>query len=114
MALQIFGSKKSQDTKKAERFFKERGKSYQFVDLADKGISRGELTSVVRAAGPLSELLDPKTKEKEAYLLVQYLSEEDRFEKVLEHPLLLRQPIVRDGKKAFVGYRPDDWKEIIG
>ena len=111
MALQIFGSKKSQDTKKAERFFKERGKSYQFVDLADKGISRGELTSVVRAAGPLSELLDPKTKEKEAYLLVQYLSEEDRFEKVLE---LLRQPIVRDGKKAFVGYRPDDWKEIIG
>lgn len=113
MGLQIFGTRKSQDTKKAERFFKERGISYQFVDLSDKGISRGELNSVIQAAGPLETLLDEKTRDREAYLLVQYLSEEDRFEKVLEHPLLLRQPIVRNGRKAVVGYQPDAWKKIL-
>ena len=52
MVLQIFGTGKSSDTRKAERFFKERGVSFQFVDLAEKGISAGELRAVIRGCRP--------------------------------------------------------------
>ena len=66
MNIQIFGTKKSQDTKKAERYFKERGIKFQAVDLKEKGISKGELQSVLSAVGDLEEMLDEKTKEREA------------------------------------------------
>ena len=110
MNIQIFGTKKSQDTKKAERFFKERGIKFQSVDLAEKGLSRRELESVVKAAGPLETLLDEKCKNQELLTLIKYLGEGDRFAKVLEDPTVLRQPIVRNGQQATAGYQPEVWK----
>ena len=109
MNIQIFGSKKSNDSKKAERWFKERGIRYQFIDLKEKGMSRGELTSVMQAVGGLEALLDPGTKQKEVLILLNYLTEEDKLQKVLDYPELLRAPIVRNGKKATVGNTPEVW-----
>lgn len=106
--IQIFGKKKCFDTKKAERFFKERGVKVQFIDLLDKGMSKGEYNSVKSAVGGLDALLDTKSKD---YALVSYLAyEEDKDEKVLQQPSLLKTPIVRNGKKATVGYCPEVWK----
>ena len=110
MGLQIFGSKKSFDSKKAERFFKERRIKYQYIDLHQYGISRGELKSVAAAVG-LNELADPKDQD---YALFQHLaSDEARLEKLYEIPEMLRTPIVRNGKKATVGYEPETWEQWI-
>lgn len=79
---------------------------YQFIDLADKGISKGELASVMQAVGGLDALLDKKAKDQVALALVRYLAPQQKVGKVLEHPLVLRQPIVRNGRKATVGYPP--------
>lgn len=110
MNIQIFGTKKSADTRKAERFFKERRIRYQFVDLADKGLSKGELRSVMQAVGGLDALLDEGTRDQDAYALVTHLAPLQQLDAVLEHPLVLRQPIVRNGRQATVGYAPDVWK----
>lgn len=111
MNIQIFGTKKSADTRKAERFFKERGIKFQSVDMKERGISKGELNSVMQAVGGLEPLLDEKTKDQEALSLIKYLSAEDKIAKVLERPLVLKQPIVRNGRQATVGYQPDIWKQ---
>lgn len=105
-----FRYEKNADTRKAERYFKERGIKFQSVDMKEKGISKGELNSVLQAVGGLEELLDEKTKDQKAYLLIKYLAPEDKFEKVLENPMVLKQPIVRNGRQATVGYQPDVWK----
>ena len=84
MNVQIFGTKKSFDSKKAERYFKERGIKYQFVDMKEKGLSKGEFNSVCQAVGGYEKLIDPKCKDKNLLALVQYLSEEDKKEKILE------------------------------
>lgn len=110
MNIQIFGTKKSADARKAERFFKERGIKFQYVDLKEKGLSKGELTSVMQAVGGLDRLIDEKAKDQETVTLLRYIAEEDKLEKVLENPQVLVQPIVRNGKKATVGYQPDVWK----
>lgn len=110
MNIQIFGTKKSADTRKAERYFKERRIKFQAVDMKEKGLSKGELTSVLQAVGGLEEALDPNCKAQDAYLLVKYLADEAKFDKVLENPMVLKQPIVRNGKKATLGYQPDIWK----
>ena len=110
MNIQIFGTKKSSDTRKAERFFKERGIRFQFVDLKEKGLSKGELTSVISAVGGLDALLDENAKDKDALALVRHIAAEDRLEKVLENQQVLIQPIVRNGKQATAGYQPDVWK----
>ena len=108
MNIQIFGKSKCFDTKKAERWFKERHIAYQKIDLSQKGMNRGEFDSVRRAVGDLEALLDPKAKDAAA---LSYLAfEEDRIEKLLENPLLLRTPIVRNGRQATAGYCPDVWK----
>lgn len=108
MNIQIFGKSKCFDTKKAQRYFKERGIKFQSVDLLKYGISRGELTSVKNAVG-LSALVDEKNPDA---ALIQYLAyDADKLEKLLEDPRLLRTPIVRNGKQATVGYCPDVWKE---
>ncbi len=109
MNIQIFGTNKGFDTKKAERFFKERGIRFQFVDMNEKGIARGELLSVIQAVG-LSSLVDEKTKDKTDLALLDYLSEQDKIEKLLECQRLIKTPIVRNGKQATVGYQPDVWK----
>ena len=110
MNVQIFGTKKNADSRKAERYFKERGIKYQFVDLKEKGLSRGELQSVCQAVGGYENLLDPDCKQKDLVALITYISESSRMEKILENQVVLKQPIVRNGKQATVGYCPDVWK----
>ena len=110
MNIQIFGTKKSADTRKAERFFKERGVRFQSVDLKEKGLSKGELQSVAQAVGGLDNLLDPDAKDKDLLTLLEYLTPEARLEKVLENQHILKQPVVRNGKQATVGYEPEAWK----
>ena len=111
--IQIFGTKKSADTRKAERFFKERGVKYQYVDLKEKGLSRGELLSVAQAAGGIDHLIDPNSKEKDILALLTYLVPEQKTEKLLENQSVLKQPIVRNGKQAAVGCCPEIWKTWI-
>ena len=89
MNVQIFGTKKSFDSKKAERYFKERGIKYQFVDMKEKGLSNGEFNSVCQAVGGYEKLIDPKCKDKNLLALVQYLSEEDKKEKILENQKII-------------------------
>ena len=111
MNIQIFGTKKSADTRKAERFFKERGIRFQFVDLSEKGLSKGEMTSVMQAVGGLDMLIDDKAKDQDTLVLIRFLAEEDRFAKLLENQQILKQPVVRNGKQATVGYCPEVWKK---
>ncbi len=110
MNIQIFGTKKSADTRKAERWFKERGIRFQYVDMREKGLSRGEFDAVLRAVGSLDALLDEDCRDRELYALVKYLGEPDRTDKAFENQEVLRLPIVRSGKQATVGYAPDVWK----
>lgn len=108
MNIQIFGKSKCFDTKKAERYFKERRIKYQYIDLNRYGISRGELQSV-RAAVGLDNLVDEKHPDA---ALMSYLARtEDKMERLFEDPTLLKTPVVRNGKQATVGYQPDVWKE---
>lgn len=108
MNIQIFGKSKCFDTKKAERFFKERRIKFQSVDLVKYGMSNGELTSVIRAVGGLDNLIDSKAKN--AAMLKYLSSEQDKIEHVLDDPKLLLTPIVRNGKQATVGYKPEIWE----
>lgn len=110
MNIQIFGTKKSFDTKKAQRYFKERRIKFQFIDLREKEMSKGELQSVMRAAGGLDALIDPKAKDQDTVALITCLAESQKFDKLLENQQVLREPIVRNGKQATVGYEPDTWK----
>ena len=107
MNIQIYGAGKSFDSKKAERWFKERRIKFQAIDLKKYGISRGELQSVLRSV-KLPDLIDPKHPDAK---LLEYLAyDQDKVEKLLEDPTLLRTPIVRNGKQATVGYQPEVWK----
>lgn len=108
--IQIFGTKKSQDTRKAERFFKERGIRYQFVDMKEKGLSRGEFESVKKAVGGLDNMIDQECKDKDLLALITWIAEEDRAQKVLENQSVLKLPIVRNGRQASIGYQPELWK----
>lgn len=109
--IQIFGKKKCFNTKKAERFFKERGIKVQNIDLLDKGMSKGEYMSVKAAVGGIDALIDTEGRD---HSLVTYLAyEEDKDEKLLDDPSLMKTPIVRNGKRATVGYCPDVWKKWL-
>ena len=107
MNIQIWGKTKSFDSKKAERWFKERRIKYQYIDLLRYGISRGELTSVKNAVG-LNELVDPKDVDFPIFEHLAYDS--DKLDMLLDTPEMLRTPIVRNGKQATVGYCPEIWK----
>ena len=111
MNIQIFGTKKSADTRKAERYFKERGIPFQLVDLKEKGLSKGELQSVCQALGGLEAVIDPDCKDKDLLALIRYTAAEDKTQKVLENQLVLKQPVVRNGRQATAGYRPEIWKD---
>lgn len=111
MNIQIFGTKKCNDTKKAERFFKERGIKYQFIDMKEKGMSKGEFTSVAQANGGIDNMLDSNAKDKDALALIKYIAEEDKVEKILENQQVIKTPIVRNGKQSTIGYQPDVWKK---
>ena len=111
MNIQIFGKNKCFDTKKAERFFKERGIKYQYIDLVKYGMSNGEYRSVKEAVGHYSLLIDKKSK-LYVDLHLAYLAYPAQIEeKMLENPGVMLTPIVRNGKKATVGYKPEIWKD---
>ena len=107
MNIQIFGKAKCFDTKKAERWFKERRIKVQYVDILKYGMSRGELSSVKNAVG-LENMIDESDQD---YPLLQYLaSSEAKLDKLYEDPYLIKTPVVRNGKQATVGYCPEIWK----
>ena len=111
MNIQIFGTKKCNDTKKAERFFKERGIKYQFIDMKEKGMSKGELTSVAGSIGGITNMIDPDAKDKDAVALLQYIADEDKLKKLLENQQIIKTPVVRNGKQSALGYQPDVWEK---
>ena len=111
MNIQIFGTKKCFDTKKAERWFKERGVKCQVIDMKEKGMSRGEFNNIVSAVGGIDSLINDKAKDKDTLTLMKYLTDDDRTEKLFENQQLIRTPVVRSGKKAVIGFQPDIWKD---
>ena len=106
--IQIFGTKKCQETRKAERYFKERAIPYQFVDLTVRGPSRGELTRIKSAVG-LENLIDKEGKEY-ARRNLKYMVHNTE-EVLLAYPLLLKTPVVRNGPGVTVGYCPEVWSQ---
>ena len=111
MNIQIFGTKKCNETKKAELFFKERGIKYQFVDMKKKGMSKGEFNSVAQANGGLYHMINWEGKDQNLLALIKYIANEDKLEKVLENPQVIKTPVVRNGKQSTLGYQPDVWKK---
>ena len=109
--IQIFGTKKCNDTKKAERSFKERRINYQFIDMKEKGMSKGEFNSVAQAVGGVDKLINENCKDKDMLSLIQHMSGDDRLEKILENQQIIKTPVVRNGKMATIGYCPDAWKD---
>jgi arsenate reductase len=110
MNIQIFGTNKSFDTKKAQRWFKERGVRFQYIDLKEKAMSRGEFDSVKRAVGGYEALIDPQAKDKQTLALIQCLIEYQREDKLFENQQILKTPIVRNGRQATAGYAPEIWQ----
>ncbi|NLU24416.1 MAG: ArsC family transcriptional regulator [Clostridiales bacterium] len=108
MNIQIFGSSKSFDSKKAERWFKERRIKYQYIDMASKGLSPGEYRSVKARVG-YEALVNRKCRAYEE-LYMAYITPEAAEEKLLEYPELFNTPVVRNGKEATVGYHPEIWE----
>lgn len=107
MNIQIFGKSKCFDTKKAQRYFKERRVKFQNIDLLRYGMSKGELTAVIRAVG-IDALIDPK--HPDAATLFYLALDSQKLEHLLDDPSLLKTPIVRNGKQATVGFCPEVWK----
>ena len=113
-SVQIFGTKKCSDSRKAERFFKERGIKFQPVDLAQTGMSPGELRSVAARVGGAEQLIDRDGKRYLERGLKYAAPTGPRIADMLaDDPLLLRTPIVRDGARATVGYQPDVWQQWL-
>ena len=127
MNIQIFGTKKCNDTKKAERFFKgergpgdlgieptgaerRRGIKYQFIDMKEKGMSKGEFNSVAQVNGGLENMINWDGKDQDLLALIKYIAEEDKLQKVLDNPQVIKTPVVRNGKQSTLGYQPDVWK----
>lgn len=110
MNIQIFGTKKCSDTRKAERFFKERGIKFQFIDMKEKVMSKGEFNSVAQVNGGMEAMLNPDAKDQDTLALIRYLAAEDKLEKILENPQVIKTPVVRNGKQSTIGYQPDVWK----
>jgi len=108
MNIQIFGKSKCFETKKAERYFKERRIKFQRIDLTGVGMSRGEFNGVKSAVG-LAAMIDNAAPGAE--ILTHLAYDADREEKLLENPAFIKTPIVRNGKKATIGYQPEVWKD---
>lgn len=106
MNIQIFGTNKCFDTKKAQRYFKERGVRFQMIDLKEKGMSRGEFDNVARALGGWEKLVDPDARDKQTLALLDALVDWQKEDKLFENQQLFKTPIVRNGRQATVGYQP--------
>ena len=109
MNIQIFGKNKCFDTKKAERYFKERRIKYQYIDLNRYGLSGKEFDSVLRGVGGIDQLIDWDNK-SESVTMMKYMDDvRAKEDKVFDDPTLAKTPIVRNGKLVTVGYQPEIW-----
>ena len=113
MNIQIFGQSKCFDTKKAERWFKERRIKYQSMDLLRYGMSGGEFDSVLRAVGGIDRLIDWEQKAPEIDLMRYMDDKTAKEDKVFDNPKLMKTPVVRNGKQATVGYCPEIWETWV-
>ena len=111
MNIQIFGKSKSFDTKKAERWFKERRIKFQSIDLVRYGMSGKEFDSVLRAVGGIDNLIDWDSKSPEVTLMKYMDDKRAKEDKVFDQPELMRAPVVRNGKEATVGFCPEIWEK---
>lgn len=110
MNIQIYARNKCFDSKKAQRWFKERGIKFQLIDLDQKGLSPRELDSVIAATG-LDDLIEEKSKSPDAATMKYLSSRDQKIDKLLDDPRLIKSPIVRNGKFATVGYCPEVWEK---
>ena len=111
MNIQIFGKSKCFDTKKAERWFKERRIKYQSIDLQKYGMSGKEFDSVLRAVGGIDNLIDWNGKSQEITNMKYMDDKIAKEDKVYDDPSLMKTPIVRNGKQATVGFCPEIWEK---
>ena len=109
MNIQIFGKSKCFDTKKAERYFKERRIKFQSIDLKRYGMSPKEFDSVLRAVGGIDNLIDWESKSDQITLMKYMEDKRAKEDKVFDDPMLMKTPVVRNGKQATVGYCPEVW-----
>ncbi len=109
MNIQIFGKSKCFDSKKAERWFKERRIKYQYIDLNRYGMSGKEFDSVLRSVGGIDNLIDWESKAADITLMKYMDDKRAKEDKVFDAPMLMKTPIVRNGKQATAGYRPEIW-----
>ena len=112
MNIQIFGTKKCFDTKKAERFFKERKINFQFIDLNEKLMSKGELNNILRSVS-INDLINTKSKDYKKLNFDKIRSTEIKVELLLKNQKVMNTPVVRNGKEATVGYNIEIWNEWI-
>jgi len=107
--IQIFGKSKCFDTKKAERYFKERRIKFQSIDLKKYGMSPKEFDSVLRTVGGIDNLIDWESKSEQVTLMRYMEDKAAKEDKVFDDPMLMKTPVVRNGKQATVGYCPEVW-----
>ena len=109
MNIQIFGKSKCFDTKKAERYFKERRIPFQSIDLKAYGMSGREFDSVLRAVCGIDNLIDWDGRSPDITLMKYMDDQRAKEDKVFDNPALMKTPVVRNGKQATVGYCPEVW-----
>lgn len=111
MNIQIFGKSKCFDSKKAERWFKERRIKYQFIDLPRFGFSSKEFDNVLRAVGGVDNLIDWNGKSEDITLMKYMDDVRAKEDKIFDNPSLIKMPVVRNGKQATVGFCPEIWEK---
>ena len=111
MNIQIFGKNKCFDTKKAERYFKERRIKYQYIDLGKYGMSGKEFDSVLRAVGGIDKLIDLESRDEQVTMMKYMEDKTAKEDKVFDNPTLMKTPVVRNGKQATAGYCPEIWAQ---
>lgn len=79
--------------------------------MQEKGMSKGEFTSVAQANGGVENMIDPNAKDKDTLALIRYIAEEDKLAKILENQHIIKTPVVRNGKQSTLGYQPNVWKK---
>jgi arsenate reductase-like glutaredoxin family protein len=79
--------------------------------MKEKGISKGEFTSVAQANGGVENMINPDAKDKDTLALIKYIADEDKVDKILENQQVIKTPVVRNGKQSTLGYQPDVWKK---
>ena len=78
--------------------------------MKEKGMSKGEFTSVAQVNGGLENMINWEGRDKNTLALIKYIADEDKLTKVLENPQVIKTPVVRNGKQSTLGYQPNVWK----